>query len=62
VQGCCREKHAPLPQEPGATSPGNGAWADYTVSSTRTLVLRDGSLHELVSIDRGNGAIRPMIR
>jgi serine/threonine-protein kinase len=38
----------------------NGDLADYTVSSTGTLVFRDGSLHELVSIDRGSGAIRPM--
>jgi serine/threonine-protein kinase len=38
----------------------NGDLADYTVSSTGTLVFRDGSLHELVSIDRGSGAIRPL--
>jgi WD40 repeat protein len=39
---------------------GNGDLADYTVSSTGTLVFRDGSLHELVSIDRGSGAVRPL--
>ena len=38
----------------------NGDLADYTVSSTGTLVFRDGSLHELVSIDRGSGAVRPL--
>ena len=38
----------------------NGDLADYTVSSTGTLVFRDASLHELVSIDRGTGAIRPL--
>jgi serine/threonine protein kinase/Tol biopolymer transport system component len=39
---------------------GNGDLADYTVSSTGTLVFREGSLHELVSIDRGSGAVRPL--
>jgi eukaryotic-like serine/threonine-protein kinase len=38
----------------------NGDLADYTVSSTGTLVFRDASLHELVSIDRGTGAVRPL--
>jgi Tol biopolymer transport system component len=38
----------------------NGDLADYAVSSTGTLVFRDASLHELVSIDRGTGAIRPL--
>ena len=39
----------------------NGDLADYTVSSTGTLVFREGSLHELVSIDRGSGAVRPAL-
>ena len=38
----------------------NGDRADYTVSTTGTLVFREGSLHELVSIDRGSGAVRPL--
>jgi Tol biopolymer transport system component len=38
----------------------NGDLADYTVSSTGTLVFRDASLHELVSVDRGSGAVRPL--
>ena len=38
----------------------NGDMADYTVSSTGTLVFREGSLHELVSIDRGSGVVRPL--
>ncbi len=38
----------------------NGDWADYTVSSTGTLVFREASLNELVSIDRGSGAVRPL--
>jgi eukaryotic-like serine/threonine-protein kinase len=38
----------------------NGDWANYTVSSTGTLVFREESLHELVSIDRGSGAVRPL--
>jgi serine/threonine-protein kinase len=38
----------------------NGEWADYTVSSTGTLVFRERLPHELVSIDRGSGAVRPL--
>jgi serine/threonine-protein kinase len=38
----------------------NGEWATYAVSQTGTLVFRDGSLHELVSVDRGSGAIEPL--
>jgi Tol biopolymer transport system component len=37
----------------------NGDSANYTISTTGTLVFREGSLHELVSIDRSNGAVRP---
>ena len=39
---------------------GNGDLADYTVSTTGTLVFREGSQHELVSIERGSGAVRPL--
>jgi Tol biopolymer transport system component len=38
----------------------NGDYANYAVSPTGTLVFREGSLHELVSIDRGTGAVRPL--
>ena len=38
----------------------NGDVADYTVSSTGTLVYREGSLHELVFVDRATGAVRPL--
>jgi eukaryotic-like serine/threonine-protein kinase len=38
----------------------NGDYANYAVSPTGTLVFREGSLHELVSIDRGSGAVRPL--
>ena len=37
----------------------NNDSANYTISTTGTLVFREGSLHELVSIDRSNGAVRP---
>jgi hypothetical protein len=36
----------------------NGDWASYSMSSTGTLVFREGTLHELVSIDSGSGAVR----
>ena len=36
----------------------NGDWANYALSTTGTLVFREGTLHELVSIDRG-GVVRP---
>jgi dipeptidyl aminopeptidase/acylaminoacyl peptidase len=38
----------------------NGDWADYAVSPAGSLVFREGTLHELVSIDRGSGVIRPL--
>jgi Tol biopolymer transport system component len=38
----------------------NGDAAHYGISPAGTLVFREGSLHELVSIDRGSGAIRPL--
>jgi dipeptidyl aminopeptidase/acylaminoacyl peptidase len=38
----------------------NGDLADYTVSSTGTLVFRDASLSELVSVDRETKAVRPL--
>jgi Tol biopolymer transport system component len=38
----------------------NGDSANYAVSTTGTLIIREGSLHELVTIDRGGGAIRPL--
>jgi serine/threonine-protein kinase len=38
----------------------NGDLADYALSSTGTLVFRQGALHELVSIDRDSGIIRPL--
>jgi hypothetical protein len=38
----------------------NGDAANYAVSLAGSLVFREGSLHELVSIDRGSGAIRPL--
>jgi serine/threonine-protein kinase len=38
----------------------NGDAASYAVSAEGTLVFREGTLHELVSIDRGSGAIRPL--
>jgi dipeptidyl aminopeptidase/acylaminoacyl peptidase len=38
----------------------NGDLADYVVSATGTLVFREAALHELVSIDRRSGAIRPL--
>ena len=38
----------------------NGDRAEYTVSKNGTLIFREGSLHELVWIDRGTGEIRPM--
>jgi serine/threonine-protein kinase len=38
----------------------NGDAASYAVSAAGTLVFREGTLHELVSIDRGSGAIRPL--
>src|SRR6185436_6756133 len=53
-------KGAAVPIVENVAMRGNGDLADYTVSSTGTLVFRDGSLHELVSIDRGSGAVRPL--
>ena len=38
----------------------NGDLANYAVSSAGSLVFREGSLHELVSIERGSGAITPL--
>ena len=38
----------------------NGDLADYALSTTGTLVFRQGTLHELVSIDRDSGAVRPL--
>jgi Tol biopolymer transport system component len=38
----------------------NGDLADYALSTTGTLVFRQGALHELVSIDRDSGAVRPL--
>jgi serine/threonine-protein kinase len=38
----------------------NGDRAEYTVSTTGTLIFREGSLHELVWIDRGTGTVRPL--
>jgi serine/threonine-protein kinase len=38
----------------------NGDAASYAVSPSGTLVFREGTLRELVSIDRGSGAIRPL--
>jgi dipeptidyl aminopeptidase/acylaminoacyl peptidase len=38
----------------------NGDLADYAVSSTGTLVFREATLHELVSVDRDSGVIRPL--
>jgi hypothetical protein len=38
----------------------NGDAAHYSVTPAGTLLFREGSLHELVSIDRGSGAIRPL--
>jgi len=38
----------------------NGDLADYVLSTTGTLVFRQGTLHELVSIDRNSGAVRPL--
>ena len=38
----------------------NGDLADYGLSTTGTLVFRQGALHELVSIDRDSGAVRPL--
>jgi eukaryotic-like serine/threonine-protein kinase len=51
-------KGAAVPIVENVAMRGNGDLADYTVSSTGTLVFRDGSLHELVSINRGSGAVR----
>jgi Tol biopolymer transport system component len=38
----------------------NGDAANYAVSAAGALVFREGTLHELVSIERGTGAIRPL--
>jgi hypothetical protein len=38
----------------------NGHGANYAVSPAGTLVFREGTLHELVSIDRTSGTIRPL--
>ena len=38
----------------------NGDLADYAWSTSGTLVFREGSLHELVWVDRASGAVRPL--
>jgi Tol biopolymer transport system component len=38
----------------------NGDWANYSISTTGTMVFREGTLHELVSVDRGSGAAKPI--
>jgi serine/threonine-protein kinase len=38
----------------------NGDAAQYAVSDAGTLVFREGTMHELVSVDRTSGAVRPL--
>jgi hypothetical protein len=52
-------KGAAVPIVENVAMRANLDFADYAVSSTGTLVFREAGLHELVSIERSNGAIRP---
>ena len=53
-------KGSPVPIVENVAMRPNGDRADYTVSTTGTLIFREGSLHELVWIDRDSGAVRPL--
>jgi dipeptidyl aminopeptidase/acylaminoacyl peptidase len=53
-------KGAAVPIVENVAMRANGDLADYVVSATGTLVFREAALHELVSIDRRSGAMRPL--
>jgi Tol biopolymer transport system component len=53
-------KGRPVPIAENVAMRPNGDRAHYAVSPAGTLVFREGSLHELVWIDRESGAIRPL--